>query len=60
MVLTVRSRQSYRCYLIIVELTPLPLLKFSLLLSFISKIMVMCLVERMVNTRNGRAGTESS
>jgi hypothetical protein len=43
-----------------VELTPLPLLKFPLLLSLISKLMVTCLDGRMVNTHNGQAGAESS
>jgi hypothetical protein len=36
------------------------LLKFALLLSLISKLMVMCLDDRMVNTRNGQAGAESA
>jgi hypothetical protein len=60
MVLTVWSRQSYRCFSVIVELSPLPLLKFDLLLSLISKLMVTYLDDRMVNTRNGRAGAENS
>jgi hypothetical protein len=51
MVLTVRSRQSYRVFSDFVELTPLPLLKFPLLLSLISKLMVTCLDDRMVNTQ---------
>jgi hypothetical protein len=33
MVLTIRSRQSYRCFSVIVELSPLLLLKLTLLLS---------------------------
>jgi hypothetical protein len=60
MVLTVRSRQSYRCYPIVVELTPLSLFKFPLLLSLISKLMVTYLDDRMVNIHNGRAEAESS
>jgi hypothetical protein len=60
MLLTVRSRQSYRCFSVIVELSPLPLLKFALLLSLISKLMVTCLDDRMVNTRNGWARAENS
>jgi hypothetical protein len=45
---------------VIIELSPLPLLKFALVLSLISKLMVTCLDDRMVNTRNGRAGAENS
>jgi hypothetical protein len=60
MVLTVWSRQSYRCYPVVVELTILPLLKFPLLLSLIFKLMVTCLDNIMVNTRNGWAVAESS
>jgi hypothetical protein len=60
MVLTVWSRQSYHCYPVVVELTILPLLKFPLLLSLIFKLMVTCLDNRMVNTRKGWAGAESS
>jgi hypothetical protein len=33
-------------------LSPLPLLKFAVLQSLISKLMVTCLYDRMVNTRN--------
>jgi hypothetical protein len=60
MVLTVRSRQSYRSFSDFVELTPLPLLKFPVLLSLISKLMMTCLDDRMVNTHNRRVGAESS
>jgi hypothetical protein len=60
MVLTIRSRQSYRCFSVIVELSPLPLTKLPLLLSLISKLMVTCLDDRMVNTRKGRVGAENS
>jgi hypothetical protein len=45
---------------VIIELSPLPLLKFSLMLSLISKLMVTCLDDRMVNTRNVRTGAENS
>jgi hypothetical protein len=43
-----------------IELSPLPLLKFAFVLSLISKIMVTCLDDRMVNTRNVRNGAENS
>jgi hypothetical protein len=59
-VLTIRSRQSYRYFSIIVELSPLPLLKFSLLLSLISKLMMTCLDDRMVNTHNEWAEAENT
>jgi hypothetical protein len=59
-VLTVWSRQNLLLFSVIVELPHLPLLKFAKLLSLISKLMVMCLDGGMVNTRNGRAGAESS
>jgi hypothetical protein len=45
---------------VIIELSPLPLLKFVILLSLISKLMLMCLDDRMVNTHNGRDGDEST
>jgi hypothetical protein len=54
-VFTVRSGQSLPLFSVIVELTPLPLLKFAIMLSLISELMVTCLDDRMVNTRNGRA-----
>jgi hypothetical protein len=41
-------------------LSPLPLLKFAFVLSLISKLMVTCLDDRMVNTRNVRNGAENS
>jgi hypothetical protein len=59
-VLTVRSGWNLLLFPISVELSPLPLLKFALLLSLISKLMVMCLDDRMVNTRNRRAGAKST
>jgi hypothetical protein len=42
------------------ELSPLPLLKFALVLSLISKLMVTYLDDRMVNTRHVRNGAENS
>jgi hypothetical protein len=45
---------------VIVDLSPLPLLKFAILLSLISELMVTCLDDRMVNTRNGRVRTENA
>jgi hypothetical protein len=59
-VLTVRYGQNLLLFSVIVELSPLPLLKFALLLSLISKLMVTCLDDRVVNTRNRRAGAEST
>jgi hypothetical protein len=47
-------------FFVTVELSPLPLLKFALLLSLISKLMVMCLDDRMVNTCNEWARAESA
>jgi hypothetical protein len=45
---------------VIIKLSPLPLLKFALMLSLISKLMVTCLDGRMVNTRNVQNGAENS
>jgi hypothetical protein len=59
-VLTVRSGQNLPLFSVIVELSLLPLLKLAILLSLISKLMVTCLDDRMVNTHNGRAGAESA
>jgi hypothetical protein len=59
-VLTVRSEQNLPLFSVIVELSPLPLLKFAILMCLISKLMVICLDDRMVNTHNGRAGAESA
>jgi hypothetical protein len=53
-------RTKFTVFSIIIELSPLPLLKFALILSLISKLMVMCLDDRMVNTRNVRTGAENS
>jgi hypothetical protein len=54
--MSIRSGQNLLLFSVIVELSPLSLLKFALLLSMISKIMVTYLDYRMVNTLNGRAG----
>jgi hypothetical protein len=59
-VLAVWSRQSLLLFSVIVELSPLPLLKFALMLILIFKLMVRCLDDRMVNTRNMRNGAENS
>jgi hypothetical protein len=59
-VLTVWSGHNLPSFSVIVELSPLPSLKFVLLLSLISKLMVTCLDNRMVNTCNGRARAESA
>jgi hypothetical protein len=59
-VLTVRSGQNLPLFSVIIGLSPLPLLKFALLLSLIYRLMVACLNDRMVNTRNGRTGAESA
>jgi hypothetical protein len=45
---------------VIIELSPLPLLKFALMLSLTSKLMVTCLDDRMMNTHNVRNGAENS
>jgi hypothetical protein len=50
----------FTVFSVIIELSPLPLLKFAILLSVISKIMVTYLDDRMVNTHNRRAGAENS
>jgi hypothetical protein len=54
------SGQNLPLFSAMVELSPLPLLKFAILLSLISKVMVTYLDDRMVNTRNGRVGAEST
>jgi hypothetical protein len=53
-------RTEFTGFSIIIELSPLPLLKFALMLSLISKLMVTCLDDRMVNTRNVRNRAENS
>jgi hypothetical protein len=45
---------------VIIELSSLPLLKFAIMLSLISKLMVTCLDDKMVNTHNVRAGAKNS
>jgi hypothetical protein len=57
-VLTVRSGQNLPLFFfsIIIELSPLPLLKIAILLSLIFELMVTCLDDRMVNARNRRVG----
>jgi hypothetical protein len=59
-VLTVRSGQSLPLFSVTVELSPLPLLKFAILLSLISELMVTCLDDRMVNTHNRWARAENA
>jgi hypothetical protein len=53
-------RTEFTVFSVIIELSPLPLLKFVVMLSLISNIMVICWDNRMVNTHNGRAGAENS
>jgi hypothetical protein len=71
LILAVRTRKLENCigcavrteftmFSIIIELSPLPLLQFALMLSSISKLMVTCLDDRMVNTRNVQNGAENS
>jgi hypothetical protein len=55
-----QSGQNLLLFSVIAELSSLPLLKFAILLSLISELMVACLDDRMVNTRNGRAGAEDT
>jgi hypothetical protein len=50
----------FTVFSVIMELSPLPLLKFDLVLSLIYKLMVTCLDDRMVNTRNVQNGAENS
>jgi hypothetical protein len=59
-VLAVQSGQSLPLFSVTIELSPLPLLKFAIMLSLICKLMVTCWDDRMVNTRNGQAGAENS
>jgi hypothetical protein len=58
--LTVQPGQNLSLFSVIVELSPLPLLKFAILLSMISKLMITCLDDIMMNTRNGQAGAENA
>jgi hypothetical protein len=59
-VLVIRSEQSLPRFSVIVDLSPLPLLKFAFILSLIAKLMVIYLDNRMVNTRNVRNEAENS
>jgi hypothetical protein len=53
-------RTEFTVFSVIIELSPLPLLKFALMLSLISKLMVTCLDDKMVNTHNVWNGAENS
>jgi hypothetical protein len=53
-------RTEFTRFSVIIELSPLPLLKFALMLSLISKLMVTYLDGRMVNTHNVQNGAENS
>jgi hypothetical protein len=53
-------RAEFTVFSINIELSPLPLLKFALVWSLISKLTVTCSDGRMVNTRNVRNGVENS
>jgi hypothetical protein len=53
-------RTEFTGFSVVIELSPLPLLKFAFVLSLISKLMVTCLDDRMVNTHNVRNGAENS
>jgi hypothetical protein len=53
-------RAEFTVFSVIIELSPLPLLKFALVWDLISKLMVTCLDGRMVNTHNVRNGAENS
>jgi hypothetical protein len=50
----------FTMFFVIIELSLLPLLRFALMLSLISKLMVTCLDGRMVNARNVRNEAENS
>jgi hypothetical protein len=54
------ARTEFTVFSVIIELSPLPLLNIAIMLSLISNLMVNCLDDRMVNTRNARAGAENS
>jgi hypothetical protein len=53
-------RTEFAGFSVNIELSPLPLLKFVLMLNLISKLMVTCLDDRMVNNRNVRNEAENS
>jgi hypothetical protein len=59
-VLTVQSGHNLLLFSVIAESSPLPLLKFAILLSLISELMVTCLDDKMVDTCNGRVGPEDA
>jgi hypothetical protein len=59
-VLTVRSGYNLLLVSIIAELSPLPFLKFAILLSLIFELMVAYLDNRMVNTHNRWVGAENA
>jgi hypothetical protein len=50
----------FTVFSVIIELSPLPLLKFAVMLSSISNLMVTYLDDRMVNTHNVQIGAENS
>jgi hypothetical protein len=63
LILSVRTQKLRTCvdctvqteftmFSVLIELSPLPLLKFALMLSLISNLMVACLDGRMVNTHS--------
>jgi hypothetical protein len=56
----VRSGQNLLLFPVIAELSLLPLLKFGILLSLISELMVTCLDDRMVNSHNGWVEAENA
>jgi hypothetical protein len=53
-------RTEFTVFSVIIEMSPLPLLKFAIMLSLISKLMVTYLDDRMVNTLNVQNGAENS
>jgi hypothetical protein len=55
-----KVRTEFTVFSVIIELSPLPLLKFAIMLSLISKLMITCLDDKIVNTHDGRAGAENS
>jgi hypothetical protein len=52
--------REFTVFSVIIELSTLPLLKIAIMLSLISKLMVTCLDDRMVNTHNGWAEAKNS
>jgi hypothetical protein len=58
--LTVQLGQNLPLFSVIVEYSPLALLKFALLPSLVFKLMVTYLDDRMVGTHNGWAGPENA